>query len=164
MTTASEVREQAAAPRRSKTRGRRVGTDPAAGRIKRIDAPQVILVESEAKRANILLQALETHRFRNGDETAVEMPADDDLRRSLLVLAGDVDDCGLAQRGAPAERAPGLRLDSVMVVENAQNLLLEPRVKLDLIDGGRNPGFGDDPLDMFTCEIRDPDRADPPIL
>ena len=37
-------------------------------------------------------------------------------------------------------------------------------MKLDLIDGRRNPGLGDDPLEVLASEIRDPDRPDPALF
>ncbi len=148
----------------SESRCGRVGTDPAIGRIKLFDAPHVVVVEPDVERGDILLQPLEAHRFRNRDQAAVEMPADDDLRRGLPMLGGDVDDCGLAEQSAPPERAPGFRFDPALVVERPEGLLLEPRVKLDLIDGWRDPRLADDPLEVIAIEIRDPDRADPPLL
>src|SRR5271166_3871351 len=148
----------------SETRRRRVGTDPAIGRIKRFDAPQVVVVEAEVERADVLLHALDAHRLRNGDQTVVEMPADDHLRRGLPMLGGNVDDRGIAEQGASAERTPGFRSDPALVVKRSQRLLLESRVKLDLIDGGRDPRLGDDPFQMVAIEIRDADRADAPLL
>ncbi len=49
----------------------------------------------------------------------------------------------------------------MLVVKRAQNLLLKSRVKLDLIDRGRNPGLADDSFEIIGIEIRDADRADP---
>jgi hypothetical protein len=62
----------------------RVGTDAAVGRIKRFDAPHVLLVEPEAERADVLFQALGAHGFRNGDQTAVEMPVYKEHCSSLI--------------------------------------------------------------------------------
>ena len=52
----------------------------------------------------------------------------------------------------------------VLVVKRAQGLLLKPRMKLDLVHGWRDARFADDPLEVIAIEIRDADRADPPLL
>ena len=81
----------------------RVGTDPPSGRIQRFDAPHVVVIETEGERPEVLPQALEAHRFRNDNRTAVEMPANDDLRRGFPMLRSDTDDHRLAEQSAPTE-------------------------------------------------------------
>ena len=92
------------------------------------------------------------------------MPADDDLRRRFPMLGGDLDKRGLAQQTAPAKRAPGFRSDPLLVVKRAQGLLLKARMELDLVYCGRDARFAYDPFEMIVIEIRDADRANPPIL
>ena len=69
------------------------------------------------------------------------MPADYDLRRGLPMLGGDVDDRGLAKQTAAPERAPGFRFDPALVVKRPQYSLLKARVKLNLVDRGRDSGL-----------------------
>jgi hypothetical protein len=124
---------------RSEGRGRGIGTDPAIGRVERVDASHIVAIESEAERADVLSQALELHRFGNDDQAAFEMPADHDLRRRLAMFRRDVGNGWIAQQGPATERAPGFCFDPMLVVKRAQCPLLKPRMELDLIDRGRDP-------------------------
>src|SRR6185437_11571454 len=144
--------------------GRRIGSDPAAGRIERVNPPHVVAIELEVERADILFQPLEPDRLRNGDESAVKMPADDDLRRGLAMLRGDGGDRRIAEQTAPTEGTPRFRSDPPLVMKRAQAALLKPRMKLDLVHRRRDAGFANDPLEVVAIEVRDADRSDPPVL
>src|SRR5579871_1452644 len=95
----------------SEGRRGRIRSYPATRRIERFDPPHVVAVELKIERADVLPEPREPNGLRNGDEAAVEMPANDDLSGRLAVLGGDVDDRSLAQEAAPAERAPRFRSD-----------------------------------------------------
>src|SRR5271157_3138800 len=162
--TAPAQRPNMRAPRGSEGRSGGVGTYPAAGRIERVDASHIVGVEMEVERSDVLPQALGTHGFRNGDQAVVEMPANDDLRRGLPMLRGDLDDHRLAEVSAASERTPGFRLDPSPVMELSKRLLLKARMELDLIDRGRYASLSDDSFEVIPIEIRNPDRADPTLL
>ena len=90
------------------------------GEFERFDASHIVGVEMEVERSDVLPQALGTHGFRNGDQAVVEMPANDDLRRSLPMLRGDLDDHRLAELSAAPERTPGFRFDPSLVMKLSQ--------------------------------------------
>ena len=89
------------------------------------------------------------------------MPADRCLRRRSPMLGGNVDDGGFAQQRPATERTPGFCSDPMVEMKRAQGLLLKSRMKLDLIDGGRDPCLSDDSFEVIPIEIRYADRADP---
>jgi hypothetical protein len=91
------------------------------------------------------------------------MPANDDLRSSPPMLRGDLDDHRLAEQTAAPERTPGFRSDPSPDMELPERPLLKARMKLDLIDCGRNASLSDDSLDVLGIEIRNPDRPDPTV-
>lgn len=95
---------------RSEGRSRRIGSDPPIGRVERVDASHIVVIESEAERADVLSQAFELHRFGNDDQAAFEMPADHDLRRRLAMFRRDAGNGWIAQQGPATERAPGFCL------------------------------------------------------
>ena len=137
-----------------------VGTDSAVGRIERFEAPHVVVIEPEVERPDVLFQSL--------GRTVFGMAIRPLSRCQRITTCAGVFRCFAAMpaivaslsEAAAAERAPGFRFDPALVVKRSQRLLLEPRMKLDLVDGGRDPGLGDDPLEVIAIEIRDPDRAD----
>src|ERR1700722_7794896 len=112
----------------SESRPGRIGAYSAARRIERLDPLHVLAVELEIERADILPQALEPNGLRNDDQAAVEMPADDDLRRRLFMFGGDLNERRFAQQAASSQRAPRLRFDALLVVKCAQRLLLKTRM------------------------------------
>src|ERR1700733_13978989 len=92
------------------------------------------------------------------------MPANDAVRWRFPMLGGDLDKRRLAQQAASAERAPGFRLDALLVVKRAERLLLKFWMKLDLVHRRRDARLANDPFDVIGIEIRDADRANPLIL
>jgi hypothetical protein len=81
----------------SESRGGRIGSYPAAGQIERFDPLHVVAVELKIERADVLLEALEPNGFWDSDQTAVEMPANDDLCWRFSMLGGNVNKRSLAQ-------------------------------------------------------------------
>ena len=71
---------------------------------------------------------------------------------------------GSERKAARPSGAHELGPDSALAVIGPQRLLLEARVQLDLVDGGRDAGLADDPLQMVAVEIRDADRANASVL
>src|SRR6185295_10596240 len=58
--------------------------------VERVDRGQLILRELEAKDVEVLDDARELSRLRNGGATLLQMPAQHHLRGGLLVLAADL--------------------------------------------------------------------------
>ena len=67
------------------------------------------------------------------------MPAEDGLGRGAVVSLGNLSDRVLVEQLALSERTPGLGGDVVLVVEPAELLLDQARVKLDLVTAGVSP-------------------------
>ena len=113
----------------------------------------------EAPTLEALFSILQTQYDLLEDDIAdLEMPADHNLCWRFSVLRRDADDGGIAQQGPATERTPGFRPDPMLVVKRPQGPLLKPRMKLDLIDRGRDPRLSDDALKVLPIEIRYSDR------
>ena len=77
------------------------------------DFTQFIFIKTEVPDAKILGNARWRHRFRDHHQSAVEMPADNDLRRGFTVFIRQLTNNFLIEYpfAALRKRAPGLGLD-----------------------------------------------------
>ncbi|SHU63076.1 Uncharacterised protein [Mycobacteroides abscessus subsp. abscessus] len=91
------------------------------------------------------------------------MPAQDHLCRTHVVCLGDGADRRILQNRALAEWRPRLGGNAVFGVERAQFGLGEPRVQLDLVEGGYFSGLIDKPLEVVDGEVADADGLGAPI-
>src|SRR5687768_16692006 len=102
-----------------------------------------MLVELEVEDLEVFADTRGRDGFGDDDETLLQMPADDHLRRRLAVLLCDLRNGRIVERGAAAERAIGLDLDPLRLMERAHLPLLILRMELDLVDGRRDAGLAD---------------------
>ncbi len=93
-------------------------TDPGQDRdvylVQLRDRSQLIFVETEVPDVKVFRDTRRRDGFRDHHQTAIKMPADDDLRRRFAVLIGELVDDFLIE-DAFAARASGLR-DSVWIL------------------------------------------------
>jgi len=77
-------------------------------------------------------------RLWDDDEPVLQAPPDHDLSGALGVPSGDVEDHGVVELVPAGQGAVGLELYPLAVAEAEQLLLVEERVELHLVDGGRD--------------------------
>ena len=87
---------------------------------------QLLFIQAEIPDVKVFSDARRRDGFRDHHQTAVEMPADDDLRRRFAVLIGELVDDFLIEDAFAAlgQRAPGFGLDLVGGVPRVQLTLL----------------------------------------
>src|SRR5438552_2829063 len=95
-------RRRARSNRNSKMR--RIGPGAPVGAVEPGNRAAILRVERETEYVEVLRQALAPRRLRNRDQALVEMPAQDDLRRRALMLAGNAGDDRVGERRRAPER------------------------------------------------------------
>src|SRR4051794_3089678 len=131
----------------------RVRPDPA-GPVQRRQDSHLAIVQSEVEDGQVLADALRTHRLGDHDDTALQVPAQDDLRRCPGVRRRDGLDLRPVQQSLTAtERAPRLRHDAEAGMGGAELVLRKAWMQFDLVDRGDDVALGDDPLQLRDREV-----------
>src|SRR3712207_946090 len=138
--------------------------DAAVGAIDLSNPSEIVGRELEVEDVNIPSNPLWCHGFRDDRQAAVEMPTDHDLCPTLAVLRRKFGDGLVLIETTATERAPGLRDDSVLLVELPHIALLESWMQLDLVQHRNDAGLVDEPLKVGNREVRDTNRSSTTFL
>src|SRR6185295_6056785 len=92
----------------------RVRADAAATIVERGDLGHLVLGQLEIEYVEVLGDARRRDRFRDRDQTILDVPAECDLRRRPAMLVGDAGDQRVLHDPALAEWAPGFGDDAVL--------------------------------------------------
>src|SRR4051812_42178675 len=152
--TAAVAGPAASGTRESRWLGAAIGVRAGAGpAVEATDRRQVVRGQLEIEDVDVLLDPRGCHRFRDDDNSQLDVPAKHDLRRCLAVRAGQPADHRVGEDLTAGQGAPCLRDDVVRPVEGTHLLLLQERVELDLVDGGYDGALVEDGLQMPRLEI-----------
>ncbi len=95
-----------------------------------------------------------------GDMAQLQVPAEDDLRRGAVVFGGEGQEDRILEDLAAAQRAPRLGADAQELVLFAQFVLLQPRMQLNLVDGGHHFRCFQEPVQVLRLEVADANGPD----
>jgi hypothetical protein len=109
--------------------------ETALSHVEACDHFHIFRAEVYVEDVEVLFNALLAHGLRDGYDTALGQPSEDDLRNALVVLLSDRDEGFVLEDVvlALSERCPALVLDAVLLEEPLGFDLLVERVGLDLI-------------------------------
>ena len=130
------------------------------------DFTQFIFIETEVPDVKILGDARRRHGFRDHHQAAIEVPADDDLRRRFAVFVRQLVNNFLIEYPFTAlcQRAPGLGLNFMRRIPGMKLTLLQQRMQFNLVYHRGDAGFINDFLQMVDLEITDADAFCQPLL
>src|SRR5690606_2125269 len=103
------------------------------------DTIHLLVAELEVQRAEILPHPRGRRGLRNRGDALLQQPAQADLRGGPAEIRREARDRLVAKRLARRERAVGRHQRALRPAEREQAALVEPRVKLDLVDRDRQP-------------------------
>ena len=136
-----------------------VGEEGTGFRVKRCYGSHVFLGKREIKYIQIFLHSFDVGGFRNDDHASLQMPAEDDLCRTLIIFCANFIQYRILEHIASSftEGSPGFDLYIVLIHPFFCFDLLVKRVRLHLIDHWANAGKGADIHQTVWMEIRDTD-------
>ena len=125
--------------------------------IERRNCCMVIRGQLKIEQINILGDAGRDRRLRYRDETILDVPTKQDLRRGTPAASSDFLEFRVGKAAALPQRAPGLRHNAIALVNDPQRSLLKGRVQFNLIDHRYDACFADNALQILRREIGNTD-------
>ena len=101
--------------------------------FQRGDPLHIICIDPKVEDCEVLPDPRGRDRFTNGNVPELNMPAQDQLRRSLSVFFRERLERRILQGFSQCQGPPGFRDDPVRVVVSAQSTLLKARMELYLV-------------------------------
>lgn len=143
-------------------------------RIQRVDLRHLRLAQREVENVDVFGDPCRLNRLGDGNDTILELPAQNDLRGRFPMRPADTGDDRIRQRipaaggGSPGpvalhstDRRPRLGHDPERRVFLSKLLLDEVGMELDLVDRGNDFGACDQRIELLFRVIANTDRSYP---
>src|SRR5215216_6742396 len=132
--------------------------------VKRGDLIHIAGVELEVEELEVLPHARWRHRLREHDVAALDVPPQNDLRRCLAEVIGDLGEGGIVEHLALRYRRPRFGGDAVFLSVLSHGFVGEVGVYLDLVHRRYCVGLRGQPLQVVDLEVRHANRAGTAVI